>query len=166
MLAIDTNVVVRYLTNDHPKQSPRARALVDGQPVFVAVTVILETEWVLRSTYDYRPADIARVLCAFAGLPTVTVEDGMVMVNALDHAERGMDSADALHLGKAAHCEGMASFDRKFVKAAKIAGYGRAGLCLRSVRSARAKILWRALAASSLLTSRNRLVIMFSICSP
>jgi len=123
MLAIDTNIVVRYLTNDHPEQSPRARKLVDGQAVFVAVTVILEIEWVLRSTYGYRPVDIARAMRSFAGLPTVTVEDGAIVATALDQAEQGMDFADALHLGKASHCEGMASFDRKFVKAAKLAGY-------------------------------------------
>lgn len=123
MLAIDTNVVIRYLTNDHPKQSPRARALIDGKAVFVSVTVMLEVEWVLRSTYEYRPTDVARAMRSFAGLPTVTVEDGAVVASALDLAERGMDFADALHLGKTAHCEGMASFDRKFVKAARAAGY-------------------------------------------
>ncbi len=123
MFAIDTNLIVRYLTGDHPKQSPRARALIDGQPVFAAITVILETEWVLRSTYGYRPKEVASALRAFAGLPTVTVEDGAIVAAALDLAEKGMDFADALHLGKAAHCEGMATFDRKFVKAAKAAGF-------------------------------------------
>jgi predicted nucleic-acid-binding protein len=123
MLAVDTNLIVRYLTGDHPKQSARAKALIDGQPVFAAVTVILETEWVLRSTYEYRPADVARALRGFAGLPTVTVEDGALVAAALDLAEKGMDFADALHLGRSAHCEGFATFDRKFVKAAKGAGH-------------------------------------------
>jgi len=123
MLAIDTNLIVRYLTGDHPKQSPRARELVDGQPVFVAVTVMLEVEWVLRSTYDYRPADVARALRSFAGLPTVSVEDGAAVAAALDLAENGMDFADALHLGRSGHCEGFATFDRKFVKVAHAAGY-------------------------------------------
>jgi len=123
MLAIDTNLIVRYLTGDHSKQSPRARALIDGQPVFVGVTVALEVEWVLRSTYGYRPEDVARALRAFAGLPTVTVEDGSVVAKALDLSENGMDFADALHLGRSVHCQGFASFDRKFVKAAKAAGY-------------------------------------------
>jgi hypothetical protein len=68
---------------------PRARKLIDRQPVFAAVTVILEV--LLRSTYGYRPADIARALRAFAGLPTVTVEDGSVMATALDLAEKGME---------------------------------------------------------------------------
>jgi len=123
MLAVDTNLIVRYLTGDHPKQSARARALIDGQAVFVAVTVILETEWVLRSAYEYRPADVSRALRAFAGLPTVTVEDGALVAAALDLAEQGVDFADALHLGRSAHCEGFVTFDRKFVKTAKAAGY-------------------------------------------
>lgn len=121
MLAVDTNLVVRYLTGDHPKQP--ARALIDGQPVFVGVTVILETKWVLRRTYEYRPVKVARALRAFADLPTVTVEDGAIVATALDLAEKGMDFAYALHLGRSAHCEGFASFDRKLVKAAKAAGY-------------------------------------------
>ena len=60
MLAIDTNVVVRYLTDDHPGQSPRARGLIDGQAVFVAVTVILEVEWVLRSVTHWRVPPMRR----------------------------------------------------------------------------------------------------------
>lgn len=123
MLAIDTNVVVRYLTNDDPEQSPRARRLIDGQPVFVAVSVILEAEWVLRSAYGYDRAMIVSALRVFGGLPTVEIADAAIVSSALDLAETGMDFADALHLGKSAHCAGFASFDRNFVKAAKTAGY-------------------------------------------
>jgi predicted nucleic acid-binding protein len=123
MLAIDTNLVVRYLTGDHPEQSPRARALIDSESAFASVTVMLETEWVLRSTYGYAPAQVARALRAFAGLPTVTVEDGAMLAAALDLVEQGLDFADALHLTRSAHCDGFASFDRKFLKAAKAAGF-------------------------------------------
>jgi predicted nucleic-acid-binding protein len=123
VLAIDTNIIVRYLTGDHPKQSPRARALIDGQGVFAATTVMLQAEWVLRSVYEYHPADVARALRAFAGLRTVTIEDTPIVAAALDLAERGMDFADALHLGKSADCEGLVTFDQKFVKRAKASGY-------------------------------------------
>ena len=123
MIAIDTNVVARYLTGDHPDQSPRARALVDGRPVFLPVTAVLEAEWVLRSAYGYAATEVIAALRAFGGLPGVTVEDASVVAEALDRAERGMDFADALHLGRSAHCEGFASFDRKFVEAAQSAGY-------------------------------------------
>lgn len=123
MLAIDTNLIVRYLTGDHPMQSPRARKLIDGEAVFVTVTVMLEVEWVLRSAYEYQPADVVRALRAFAGLPTVTIEDGAHVAAALDLAEKGMDFADALHLARSTRCTGFATFDRKFIKAAQSAGY-------------------------------------------
>ena len=122
MIAIDTNVIVRYLTGDHPTQSARARALIDGESVFVPVTVLLEVEWVLRSAYGYQATDAVRALRAFAGLPTVTVEDGAMVAAALDLAERGMDFADALHLTRSGHCDAFVTFDRKLVKAANQAG--------------------------------------------
>ncbi len=122
MIAIDTNVVARYLTGDHPDQSPRARMLVDSQPVFVPATVILETEWVLRSAYGYKPAEVARALRAFGGLPSVTIEDAASVAAAFDLAERGMDFADALHLGRSAGQDVFLTFDRRFVKAARSAG--------------------------------------------
>jgi len=123
MLAIDTNIVVRYLTGDHPRQSARARERIDGEAVFVSVTVMLEVEWVLRSTYGYAPAQVVRALRAFAGLPTVTVEAGAMLAAALTLAEQGMDFADALHLTRSTHCKGFVSFDRRFLKAAKAAGF-------------------------------------------
>ncbi|GLQ77968.1 DNA-binding protein [Mesorhizobium huakuii] len=124
MLAIDTNVVVRYLTNDHPDQSPRARRVIDDRPVFVAVTVVLEVEWVLRSAYGYDQAAIVRALRAFGGLPTVEIEDAAMVSSALDLVETGVDFANALHLGKSAHCTGFATFDRQLIKTAQAAGFG------------------------------------------
>lgn len=122
MLGVDTNVVVRYLTGDHPKQSARARKLIDAGDVYVSITVMLETEWVLRSAYGYQSRDVCKALRAFAGLPGLVVEDDTLVATALDRVERGMDFADALHLGKAGHCEAMVTFDRKLIKAAKAVG--------------------------------------------
>jgi predicted nucleic acid-binding protein len=122
MLAIDTNVVVRYLANDHPAQSPKARTLVDSDDVFVSITVMLESEWVLRSVYGYSPNEVCVALRAFAGLERVTTESHALVAKALDRAERGMDFADALHLGSAEKCEALVTFDRDFVKAARTAG--------------------------------------------
>jgi predicted nucleic acid-binding protein len=118
MLAIDTNLVVRYLTGDHPDQARRARAVIDGAAVFVPVTVVLEVDWVLRSAYGYRAMDVIRALRAFAGLPTVSIEDANAVAAALDLAALGMDLADALHLSRSGHCDGFVTFDRRLVKAA------------------------------------------------
>ncbi len=119
MLAIDTNVIVRFLTSDHPEQSPQARALIDSDDVFVCTTVLLETEWVLRAAYSYPSAQVGAALRAFAGLPRVTLEDPALAATALDWMARGMDFADALHLAKAEGCAAFVSFDRRLAKVAK-----------------------------------------------
>jgi predicted nucleic acid-binding protein len=118
MLAIDTNLVVRYLTADHPEQSPKAKLLIDSQEVFVCTTVLLETEWVLRSVYGFTPAEVAKALSAFAGLPSVTLEDAALTAQAVGWIAGGMDFADALHLAKAHGCDAFVTFDRRFARAA------------------------------------------------
>jgi len=122
MLAIDTNVIVRYLTGDHPQQSRKAKALIDSQHVFVCTTVLLETEWVLRSVYGFTPIKIAKALSAFAGLSSVILEDPAIVAKALDWTAREMDFADALHLAKAQGLEAFMSFDRRLASAAKKLG--------------------------------------------
>jgi predicted nucleic acid-binding protein len=118
MLAIDTNIVVRLLTGDDLDQASRARALVEAQEVFVATTVLLETEWVLRGAYGLGKAEVISALRAFAGLPNVILEDTARASTALGWAAGGLDFGDALHLASAEHCEGFATFDRRLAKAA------------------------------------------------
>src|SRR5205823_3096068 len=97
MLAIDSNLIVRYLTGDHPEQSATAKALIDSKDVFVCTTVLLETECVLRGVHGYAPAQLAKALAAFAGLPGVSLGDPALANKALNWARRGIDFADALH---------------------------------------------------------------------
>jgi predicted nucleic-acid-binding protein len=116
--AIDTNVLVRFLTGDDPTQAARARRLIEEGDIFVATTVLLEAEWVLRSGYEFAPKEIVEALRGFAGLRGVTLEDAPLIARALDWAEQGLDFADALHLGRARDCTSFMSFDRKLAKAA------------------------------------------------
>ncbi len=122
MLAIDTNLIVRYLTGDHAEQSARARALVDKDAVFVSTTVLLETEWVLRGVYGYSADRLVEALRAFAGLPKVTVEDTPLAIRALDWMAAGMDFADALHLAGARNCDAFVTFDLRLARAANRMG--------------------------------------------
>lgn len=124
MLSVDTNVVVRYLTADDPVQSPAARRLVDGDDILLLTSVTLETEWVLRSAYRLAPAEIHGRLAAFAGLPTVKVQEPEVLAAALTYFASGMDFADALHVAGAAGCEAFISFDRQLARRAQILGIG------------------------------------------
>jgi predicted nucleic-acid-binding protein len=101
MLAIDTNLIVRYLVGDDAGQAARARRLIDNNGVFVCTTVLLETEWVLRSVYRFSAAQCAKSLSDFAGLPRASLEDAAAVAKALGWMRQCLDLADGLHLAKA-----------------------------------------------------------------
>ncbi len=118
MRAIDTNIIVRFLTQDDPDQFLRAKRLIGEGNIFVATSVMLEAEWVLRSTYGFSVDRIVARLRDFAGTVGVTVEDAGLLATALDRTEQGMDFADALHLGRTGGCDTFFSFDKPLAKCA------------------------------------------------
>ena len=118
MIALDTNVVVRFIVDDDRTQSQRARALIAANPVLLPATVVLETEWVLRSAYKIVPTEIHRALTAFCGLRNVTVGEPAVVATALRLFGRGLDLADAMHIAAATAARQFATFDRSLRKAA------------------------------------------------
>jgi predicted nucleic-acid-binding protein len=122
MMALDTNVLVRYLTRDEPEEAARAKSLIERGPVFVAKTVMLETEWVLRSAYQFGPSAIAASFTAFLGLPRVTVEDESAVARALAWYAQGLDFADALHVASCDQADAFATFDRKLRRRVELAG--------------------------------------------
>lgn len=117
--AIDTNIIVRFLTADDARQAKAARAIIEGGEVFIATTVVLETEWVLRAGYGFAPEAIAAGLRGLGGLVGIVLEEPIEIAQALDWLGQGMDFADALHLAKAGHCSAFVTFDRKLAKRAK-----------------------------------------------
>ena len=119
MVAVDTNVLVRYLVRDDAKQAARAASLLQRTPIWIAKTVLLETEWVLRSLYGIAPGAREQALRALAGLRTVSLEDELAVAQALDWFRGGMDFADALHLASAGNAQQFATFDQKLIRQAK-----------------------------------------------
>lgn len=119
MIAIDTNVVVRFLTRDDPVQAARARALIGAGSILVLQTVILETEWVLRTRYRFDRAAIGRGLRQLLGLPGVAVEEPEAVAQALDLHDHGFDFADALHLASSRQAEAFATFDHALRRKAR-----------------------------------------------
>lgn len=117
MLAVDTNVVVRFLVGDDPAQHKRAVALFHEHVIWLPKTVVLECEWVLRSAFAFEPAEIEQALRKLLALPHVRCEDSVAVSTALDALATGMDFADALHLTSSRGADkGFASFDARFVK--------------------------------------------------
>jgi predicted nucleic-acid-binding protein len=122
MNAVDTNVVVRFLTRDHPAQAAEAKAVFDAGPVWIAKTVLLETEWVLRRLLGLSPDAIHSHFNQLLGLTNVEVEDERAVSTALEFAALGVDFADALHLSSRPPGARFVTFDRALVRGAKRAG--------------------------------------------
>ena len=119
MVAVDTNVLVRLVTADNAAQTARAAAVFRSGPVFIAKSVLLEAEWVLRYSYGLGAEAILRSLRAVLGLENVSVEDPTATTAALRLLERGLDFGDALHIASSAHAERFVTFDAKLVKRAR-----------------------------------------------
>lgn len=120
MIALDTNVWVRYVTNDEPDQAKRALAVIaEAEEIFVSKTTLLELEWVLRAAYELSVAAIIRALRQILGLPNVQAEMPDQLEKAIDFYEKGIDFADALHLASSPEDVSSHTFDTAFIKRAR-----------------------------------------------
>jgi predicted nucleic-acid-binding protein len=119
VIAVDTNVLVRLLTEDDPVQAARARALFRSGEIFVAATVLLETEWVLRALYRRDPKAIIDALEATISLPNVRCENEPAIRRAMLWQRQGLDFAHALHLAFGHDAKQFATFDRAMARRAK-----------------------------------------------
>ena len=83
MVSADTNVIVRLLVGDDKSQSEKAKRLFEEEKIFIATTVVLECEWVLRYAYHFEPIRIADAFQALFGLPNVTLQEQAVVADAI-----------------------------------------------------------------------------------
>lgn len=106
MPGLDTNVLVRWIVDDDPRQATRVQRLLEDaherqSPLFVPSTVMLELEWVLRSRYEF---DRATVLSAFNALletQELEFQDEPALERALGfYRQSSADFADCLHAGQ------------------------------------------------------------------
>lgn len=121
MIALDTNMLVCALVDDHPEQVAVVRQLIAGNTVFISRTVLLETEWVLRARYKRTSSELLNFFRALLETDDTVVEAAQEVRNALDWYADGADFADALHLA-ACGTAVMHTFDRNFCTAARAAG--------------------------------------------
>lgn len=119
MIGLDTNVIVRYLAQDHPEQSAHASALIDGltvaEPGFVSLVAVVETYWVLRSAYDESRARCADLIDGLLDARDLRVGSDAIVRTATSACRDGADFADVViaELGRAAGCETTMTLDRR-----------------------------------------------------
>ncbi|MEQ1485137.1 type II toxin-antitoxin system VapC family toxin [Methyloglobulus sp.] len=119
MIAVDTNIIVRLLTQDDAEQYPKALQLFASNEIFIADSVVLECEWVLRFAYHFDSVQINTALTKLFGLPNVHLTHPALLAQTLAWHSQGLDFADAFHLAFSQHCNAFYSFDKKMIKAAK-----------------------------------------------
>jgi predicted nucleic-acid-binding protein len=119
MIAVDTNLLVRILTNDDPIQARRAVKILESDDIFIPKTVLLETEWVLRHAYEIKRSKIIMGFQKLIGLPNVSVEDPDSIYQAISWYDNKLDFADALHLASSRRCLSFATFDSSLIKKAR-----------------------------------------------
>jgi len=117
--AVDTNVLLRFLVDDGSEHVASARRIFAGENVFVPLSVMLEAEWVLRSSFGFEKAQICDAFDRLLGLETVTIQEIETVEGAVSSARDGMDFADALHLHSSANCGVFYTFDKKLIRKAK-----------------------------------------------
>ena len=107
MIAIDTNVLLRYLLHDELKQSSKASALINGEEdVLVTNVVLSETLWTLcGKKYNAKQSDVIATIQALFEEPMIVFENSKVVWQTLDDyirtngkQQRKADFPDALIL--------------------------------------------------------------------
>jgi predicted nucleic-acid-binding protein len=120
VIGLDTNVVIRYLTQDDAKQSPIATRLMEktlstDDPGFIPLVVLAEIVWVLASLYSVDRAGVADVVSGLLTTEQLRVECAELVWRAKRRYEASKaDFSDALiaECSVAAGCKRAVTFDR------------------------------------------------------
>ena len=118
MIGVDTNIIIRLLTRDDEEQFLKAEEIFAAQQVFIADTVLLETEWVLRFAYKFKPDAIREGLTKLLGLANVHVNNPENLYRIIQLYKRGLDFADAMHLVASLRYDTFLTFDKTFIRRA------------------------------------------------
>jgi predicted nucleic-acid-binding protein len=128
MKALDTNVLVRFLTSDDEIQAGKVAVLfraaeAQGERFHVSLLVLLELIWVLESLYKYKRDEILSAVGKMLALPLLSMESPDIIESFLNAAPGSKaDLSDILIgvAGKAKDCETTLTFDKKAAKEAAL----------------------------------------------
>jgi len=124
MIALDTNVLLRYLAQDDPVQSPKATEIIERRlsarnPGFVSLVCILEIVWVLGSLYKRTRGQIAQHIELILAADSLEVQNEQEVYQAVVALRNGTGSfEDALigSIGLWKGCSATLTFDENAAK--------------------------------------------------
>ncbi len=121
MIALDTNILVRFLVDEEAVEGPMSARLIEGEltrdePGYVSVLVLAEMLWVLKSGYQVSPDQQRDIVRQLLDMPQIVIEhpDEVEQAMSLPHS----DLADCIlhEVGRAAGCARTVTFDRRFAR--------------------------------------------------
>jgi predicted nucleic-acid-binding protein len=116
MRAIDTNLLVRWITRDDPGQAARADAVLTTE-CFVPLTVLVETVWVLNGRgYALDRSVIADLLDRVVATDSISLDHEPAVRWAIGRYRDGADFADMIHLVAASQVARFVTFDRRLAR--------------------------------------------------
>lgn len=121
MIAVDTNILVRYFAEDDPAQTRLARRLLEerlsaNEPGFISLIALVELLWVLNDTYKIRRAVQTEIVSQLLDAPNIVIERDELVRAALK-LRAGDISDHVIHLvGAGKGCSGTLTFDKKFAR--------------------------------------------------
>jgi len=121
---IDTNLLVRFLTEDDPEKAKAVETLLGkagkGEvKILIPSVVIAELVWVLKSFYEMDSGELAELVGAVLNTPGLDTQDKSILREALKTFERkGIDFVDAwiLEFARDRNIKTIYTFDRKHFK--------------------------------------------------
>jgi predicted nucleic-acid-binding protein len=121
VIALDTNILVRFIVHDEPVQTRLVRERIyqlreADERALVTDIVLCELIWVLESSYDFKREELEEVLKTILLTRQFEVENRRMAWAALeDYRQSGADYADCLlgRTARAAGCEETITFDRE-----------------------------------------------------
>ncbi len=120
MTGLDTNVLVRYFTQDDPEQFQGTLTLLNrkGAKFFVPDIVLIELDWVLGEVYDWSKAEIVETIANLMTVHNLLFENEPRLHRALKAVRQGADLSDELivALCDGSGCKDIATFDKGMIK--------------------------------------------------
>jgi predicted nucleic-acid-binding protein len=121
VIALDTNILVRYFTEDDPVQFARSAALIEDEltavnPGFICLVTMCELIWVLEDVFSFSTDRVARVIRFILETRQIEVEHDGLVAKAVASGHRDLADAIIHFIGQANGCTKTVTFDKKFAR--------------------------------------------------
>ena len=124
MIGLDTNLLVRYIVQDDPKQSKKAERIIEfncsnENPGWISMIVLCEFVWVIQGAYDYPKDVVISILYKILSTTELQIENVSIIREALKMFEKeNLDFADAIIgcFNNSFECSTTYTFDKKASK--------------------------------------------------